>query len=343
MGSPDRAAHDALPPVLTRPTGIGRRPRQGGGAVGSSSRSSQPRKASRLRVDSPRESRHSHSLRIDDANPSSRIVLKDSSAYVSTDPSSRSSSSARDGSERQPPVEVDVAVVVDPEGHAVQPEVAAQQPAGRRPRGSRRGCGRRTRAPPRRGRRQPAGMASTSLRSPGRSKTKTPGRGSRASISASASAARTVATTCSCAASRSALARRHSARANASARIDVAAAVVGVEGQLRGPAPPELLGVLGCVLSQSLELGRVGEQPLEHRRVVPGVVTVDEDAAHVAAYGGRQATDVRSHDRSAAGLRLDGHQAEGLVVRRHAHQGGRPVVVDELGPARPGRRTAPRR
>jgi drug/metabolite transporter (DMT)-like permease len=43
-------------------------------------RSSQPRKASRFRVDSPRLRRHSHSRRMEVAKPSSRIVLKDSSA-----------------------------------------------------------------------------------------------------------------------------------------------------------------------------------------------------------------------------------------------------------------------
>src|SRR3954453_13632107 len=58
---------------------------------GASSRSSQPRNASRLRVDPPRATRQAHSLRIDEAKPSSRIVLKDSSAYVSTEPSNRSS------------------------------------------------------------------------------------------------------------------------------------------------------------------------------------------------------------------------------------------------------------
>ena len=56
--------------------------------------SSQPRNASRFAVDSPRRLRHSHSLRIEDAKPSSRIVLNDSSAVVSTAPSSRSSSSS---------------------------------------------------------------------------------------------------------------------------------------------------------------------------------------------------------------------------------------------------------
>ena len=44
------------------------------------SRSSQPRNASRFLVDSPRLRRHSHSLRIELANPSSRMVLNDSSA-----------------------------------------------------------------------------------------------------------------------------------------------------------------------------------------------------------------------------------------------------------------------
>ena len=42
--------------------------------------SSQPRKASRFLVDSPRSFRHSHSLRIDEAKPSSRIVLNEPSA-----------------------------------------------------------------------------------------------------------------------------------------------------------------------------------------------------------------------------------------------------------------------
>src|SRR6266545_1136280 len=60
---------------------------------GASSDSSQPRNASRLAVDSPRSLRHSHSLRIEVAKPSSRRVLNDSSAYASTEPSSRSSSS----------------------------------------------------------------------------------------------------------------------------------------------------------------------------------------------------------------------------------------------------------
>ena len=61
---------------------------------GSVPASSQPRNASRLRVDSPRETRHSHSLRIEVAKPSSRMALNDSSACASTEPSSRSSSSS---------------------------------------------------------------------------------------------------------------------------------------------------------------------------------------------------------------------------------------------------------
>jgi MFS family permease len=52
------------------------------------------RKASRLRVDSPRLVRHSHSRRIAEAKPSSRRVLKGSSAFSRTTPSSRSTSSS---------------------------------------------------------------------------------------------------------------------------------------------------------------------------------------------------------------------------------------------------------
>ena len=45
------------------------------------------------------------------------------------------------------------------------------------------------------------------------------------------------------------------------------------------------------------------------------VVAVDEDSG--VADGCRQASDVRRHDRGAAGLRLDGDQPEGLAVRGH--------------------------
>lgn len=67
-GAPRRYRNGAL-----RGDGVLRGGLQAGG-------SSHPRKASRLRVDSPRLRRHSHSFRIDVAKPSSRIVLNDSSA-----------------------------------------------------------------------------------------------------------------------------------------------------------------------------------------------------------------------------------------------------------------------
>ena len=87
-----------------------------------------PRKASRLRVGSPRETRQSHSLRIEEAKPSSRIVLNEPSAYSSTAPSSRSISSVVDRGERQPRVEVDVAHPVERERDGVHLHVALQQP-----------------------------------------------------------------------------------------------------------------------------------------------------------------------------------------------------------------------
>lgn len=57
-----------------------RGPAEGQPGEGSSPDSSQPLKASRFAVGSPRRRRHSHSLRIEEANPSSRIGLNDSSA-----------------------------------------------------------------------------------------------------------------------------------------------------------------------------------------------------------------------------------------------------------------------
>ena len=87
-----------------------------------------PRNASRLRVGSPRETRQSHSLRIEEAKPSSRMVLNEPSAYSRTAPSSRSISSVGDPAQRQPRVEVDVAHAVEREGHGVHLHVALEQP-----------------------------------------------------------------------------------------------------------------------------------------------------------------------------------------------------------------------
>src|SRR5882757_3903632 len=50
--------------------------------------------AARFRTDSPRDTRHAYSLRIADAKPSSSRVLKEPSAFSTTEPSSRSISSA---------------------------------------------------------------------------------------------------------------------------------------------------------------------------------------------------------------------------------------------------------
>ena len=94
----------------------------------SSSSRSGPRNASRLRVGSPRETRHSHSLRMEEAKPSSRIVLNEPSAYSRTAPSSRSISSVVAAGQRQPRVEVDVAHAVEGERDGVHLHVPLQQP-----------------------------------------------------------------------------------------------------------------------------------------------------------------------------------------------------------------------
>ena len=84
--------------------------------------------ASRLRVDSPREMRQSHSLRIEEAKPSSRIVLNEPSEYSSTDPSSRSSSSGVAAASGSRAAEVDVAHPVEGERDGVHLHVALEQP-----------------------------------------------------------------------------------------------------------------------------------------------------------------------------------------------------------------------
>ena len=73
--------------------------------------------------------RHSHSLRIAEAKPSSRIVLNDSSAARQHRPEQPVELvGVEHRHERQPGVEVDVAEPVDGEGDGVEPQVALQQP-----------------------------------------------------------------------------------------------------------------------------------------------------------------------------------------------------------------------
>ncbi len=90
--------------------------------------SSQPRKASRLRVDSPREMRHSHSLRIDGGEAEledgvERLVGV--GQHGAEDPVELV---VVHRCQRQPRLEVDVAVAVDGEGDGVHPQVALEQP-----------------------------------------------------------------------------------------------------------------------------------------------------------------------------------------------------------------------
>ncbi len=77
----------------------------------------------------PADVRHSHSRRMAEAKPSSRMVLKEPSAYSRTAPMMRSSSPRGDGGQRESPDQVDVAEVVDGEGDRVHPPVALEQPA----------------------------------------------------------------------------------------------------------------------------------------------------------------------------------------------------------------------
>ncbi len=91
--------------------------------------SSRCRKASRLRVDSPRETRQAHSFLIEPRKPSASSSLKTSSLADSTMPKSWSRWSASTATVGTSPAQVDVAVGVDGVGDPLQPQVLAQQRA----------------------------------------------------------------------------------------------------------------------------------------------------------------------------------------------------------------------
>ena len=91
--------------------------------------SSQPLNASRLRVDSPRETRHAYSLRIErreaelEDRVERRVGVLEHRAEQPVD------LVGGDRVQRDPPVQVDVAEVVDGERDAVHLRVALEQPA----------------------------------------------------------------------------------------------------------------------------------------------------------------------------------------------------------------------
>ena len=80
-------------------------------------------------MDSPRRLRHSHSLRMEEAKPSSRIVLNELVGVGEHRAQQPVELLRRHRDERQPRVEVDVAEVVDGERDPVHLEVALEQPA----------------------------------------------------------------------------------------------------------------------------------------------------------------------------------------------------------------------
>lgn len=78
---------------------------------------------------------------------------------------------------------------------------------------------------------------------------------------------------------------------------------------------------------------RVGvtvQQCGDRRGPMPWVVPVDQGAAVPVGDRHRQATHRRGHHRRAAGLRLDGDQAEGFRVARHRHQVSSTIDVHQV-------------
>ena len=115
----------------------------------------------------------------------------------------------------------------------------------------------------------------------------------------------------------------------------VAGAVVGdgaaVAGQQRvdGVRPRERRRVLDGRAAHASS-GPRSQQRADRLRPVVDVVAVDQRAGDTVAHRDRQPADGGGHHRGAAGLRLDGDQAERLRIARHRDQVGGPVHVDEL-------------
>jgi hypothetical protein len=75
------------------------------------------------------------------------------------------------------------------------------------------------------------------------------------------------------------------------------------------------------------EQGLLLQRLLDRRRPRVGAVAVDQQPGDAVAHGGAQAADVGGDDRRPAGLRLQGDQAEALVVAGDGDEVGRPVPV----------------
>ncbi len=81
---------------------------------------------------------------------------------------------------------------------------------------------------------------------------------------------------------------------------------------------------------EPVAVGRVDDDRLESARPLDRVVAVDEQAATAVPHCRRQATDRGRDDRRTGRLRLDGDQAERLVVGGHGDEGGSGVPAGEL-------------
>ena len=75
----------------------------------------------------------------------------------------------------------------------------------------------------------------------------------------------------------------------------------------------------------------IDEQGVQRRGVVGGIMAVDENARDTVRDRGGQSADASSDDWRAAGLGLDRHESERLVVGRYADDAGGGVPVSELG------------
>ncbi len=117
---------------------------------------------------------------------------------------------------------------------------------------------------------------------------------------------------------------------------------VDVEQRVGGRVPAEPAAWPTAARAMRRAGAASSQQSRAARRPSRRVVPVDEQAGHAVADRRRQAADRGGDDRRAAGLGLDGDQAERLAVGRHDDEVGRAVPVGERRPRRPAGRTGRR-
>ena len=293
--------------------------------------------ALRFASDSPRDTRHSYSRRIDDAKPISSSVLKSPSA-ASSDLAEHAVQLVRGHRvQAHPADQVDVARPGRSCSARRRASRCAATGSGTPPRAPRPAGGTRTPRRPSRARRPAASSWSAASWSPAASRSTGPARGGRSSAHRSSSAAVISASSWSYPLTPPLPCRRPRA---------------GTRPRPRRSPPPARRSCgptrtrLACATAPAANRSRTrGSQRDPGERVGPGgrLVPAHQQTGRPVRDRHRQPADRGRDDRRAARLRLERDEPERLVVAGHRDDVGRPVHVDQRRAPAAAAGTAPRR